>query len=680
MQSDLAGRVRNTSLPTRSALLPLFEAVINSVHAIEERGIDDGLIEIHVDRAGSLFEQQNAEVAVYADILGFSVTDNGAGFTERNYASFDTLDSLLKEPIGGKGVGRLLWLVAFEHASVESRYVENGGPKHRRFSFRRTSSGVEGMTIEPLSAESVTPSTTVRLVSFRERYREAAPKTPRAIARRIVEHCLVLYMLDRMPRVLLHDPTLDHPLDLSTIYRDEVRKTSSSRPFEVGGESFEITDVILRRTGEAEPGIHYCANKRVVKTQKLSGTVPHGDTAFSLGGEEVLYAACVTGDFLDRHVDAQRTDFAIDHEGMLAPHGGSITWEQITRAAASAVSAFLAPYMQSAREKSLARIRDFVETKEPRYRILLGNRRGELEQIPGNLSDEKLEVELHRLLTDWRHTAKSEAQKRLQAVPDDAASFARFKESVTKALGELQEVSKADLADYVVHRRTVLDYFQKLLGLMENGKFAKEDALHGLFFPLKRTSDAVDYEDHNLWVIDERLAYHHFLASDLAFSSQVGAPVVVDNDKRPDLIIYDRKLAYTAEDLRPFTGVVIVEFKKPERNDYTPEENPVAQVYDYIRDLRQGKAKARDGASLDQVGEHVPFFCHVIVSLTTRMRAQLDNFDFTQAHDGQSYFLYNKNLKAYIEVSSYARVLQDAVKRNKAFFDKLGLHTGVRQA
>ena len=37
MDSNLRGRLRNTSLPKSNALLPLYEAVVNSIHAIDER-------------------------------------------------------------------------------------------------------------------------------------------------------------------------------------------------------------------------------------------------------------------------------------------------------------------------------------------------------------------------------------------------------------------------------------------------------------------------------------------------------------------------------------------------------------------------------------------------------------------------------------------------------------------
>ena len=39
MDFDLPGRIKNTKLPFSGALLPIFEAVINSIHAVDESPI-----------------------------------------------------------------------------------------------------------------------------------------------------------------------------------------------------------------------------------------------------------------------------------------------------------------------------------------------------------------------------------------------------------------------------------------------------------------------------------------------------------------------------------------------------------------------------------------------------------------------------------------------------------------
>ena len=120
MQTNLAGRLRNTPLPFSSGLLPLFEAVVNSIHAIEEAGLstNDGRITIEILRKAKQ-EQLNLADAkkrgpdALEDIVGYPEADNGIGFTDENMESFHTLDSEHKVSQGCRGIGRLLWLKAF---------------------------------------------------------------------------------------------------------------------------------------------------------------------------------------------------------------------------------------------------------------------------------------------------------------------------------------------------------------------------------------------------------------------------------------------------------------------------------------------------------------------------------------------------------------------------------------
>jgi hypothetical protein len=60
------------------------------------------------------------------------------------------------------------------------------------------------------------------------------------------------------------------------------------------------------------------------------------------------------------------------------------------------------------------------------------------------------------------------------------------------------------------------------------------------------TSDDVPYEQQNLWIIDERLSYHSFLASDMRLDSMG----VLGNSSasRPDLLIFERALTFTEDE------------------------------------------------------------------------------------------------------------------------------------
>ena len=51
MQTNLEGKIRNTNVPLYRPLLPLFEAITNSIQAIEDAGNGQGKIDISINRS-----------------------------------------------------------------------------------------------------------------------------------------------------------------------------------------------------------------------------------------------------------------------------------------------------------------------------------------------------------------------------------------------------------------------------------------------------------------------------------------------------------------------------------------------------------------------------------------------------------------------------------------------------
>src|SRR5688572_21563482 len=102
--TNIEGKVRNTVLARTKPLLPLFEVVSNSIHAIEEAGTDKGSITIDIIRNGSPEALAASSNVDQYPIKTFIVKDNGIGFTQKNFDSFLTSDSDYKMEKGGKGV------------------------------------------------------------------------------------------------------------------------------------------------------------------------------------------------------------------------------------------------------------------------------------------------------------------------------------------------------------------------------------------------------------------------------------------------------------------------------------------------------------------------------------------------------------------------------------------------
>ena len=171
--SNLRGKVRNFSLPKNRPLIPLYEAVVNSINAIEERahknGSFSGKIDIEVIRDTTLFgESENNTVR------GFNIIDNGIGFNEDNMSSFMEADSEYKIAIGGKGVGRFSWLKAFSSVHISSTYWDNDTFVTREFEFTLANAKIEDTLVE--AGEKSDYKTIVNLSNYGKEYKAEVVK------------------------------------------------------------------------------------------------------------------------------------------------------------------------------------------------------------------------------------------------------------------------------------------------------------------------------------------------------------------------------------------------------------------------------------------------------------------------------------------------------------------------
>lgn len=202
MQTNLEGKIRNTNVPLYRPLLPLFEAITNSIQAIEDAGNGQGKIDISINRSKQTTLSDSD--AAYSDIVGFTVTDTGVGFTDENFNAFNESDTRYKEKRGGRGVGRFSWLVAFHEVIIESTYAKNGSHLRRTFRFVPRGDGIEDAAVE--NSRTAVNTTTVTLDGYKKQYQKMCPRRSETIAAFIVEHFLEYFVGPDCPEMYLHDP------------------------------------------------------------------------------------------------------------------------------------------------------------------------------------------------------------------------------------------------------------------------------------------------------------------------------------------------------------------------------------------------------------------------------------------------------------------------------------------
>ena len=268
MNTDVAGRVRNVQLPLSKPLLPLFEAVINSIHAIEDTRRKDGHIEIEVLREPNLFIEEDRSSA---DVTGFVVRDNGIGFDARNFEAFSTSDTTHKASRGGKGIGRFMWLSAFDSVQIESAFGLNGQTQFRSFAFSSQGSGIENhLCVVEHGRER---ETVIRLLGFKEKYRNQCPKRLETIAVFIVEEFLEYFIGPTPPIITVRDGAESVRLD--EIFQNEMVPRIERKTVTACGQSIQLLHVRLYSTHISDHRLYFCAQERAVTHEKLTGRIPN---------------------------------------------------------------------------------------------------------------------------------------------------------------------------------------------------------------------------------------------------------------------------------------------------------------------------------------------------------------------------------------------------------------------
>lgn len=660
---DFKGRIRNFNLPKDKALVPLFEAIVNSLQAIEDKGSGrDGRITVTVNRLEVLGGDDLPE----GGISGFTITDNGIGFDGPNFESFLKADSQHKEAKGGKGVGRFCWLKAFDHVRVESTFSEGNELYTRKFTFSANSDGIED---EVTDATYPDTGTTVELRHIKQQFLPFIPKSDDEIADSIMRHCLVYLLADNCPVITLNDGETN--INVNDMLGDLLESRSDTVSFHIKQQEFTLLHIKMRvsasyrsRTAPASK-LFLCANNRSVEEEALNSPVLNGLDGWLREHHGFVYMGVLTGDYLDQNVEATRLSFTFPKSGENLLF--DISKEEILASAHRAIREFLADYIQEAQDDQHARVERYVTADAPQYRHLLEYAKDDIAAIKYGADDEAIDDALYKAKRKFdRQTATARA-KLMRKLKNENVDSKDYQQEFMEVIQRASDANKAALADYVAHRRVILDLFERGLELDDSDRYEKESYLHELIYPMRASSDDTAYGAHNLWLIDERLTYSTYISSDLPFGGS-------HNEQRPDIMCLEQPVFMSTEENHGSTydSIILFELKRPMRDDYTESDNPIKQLLDYADKIASNKAKDAKGRYI-KVNEHTRMYLYAVCDITPTLSRILRSRNFTPTADGEGMFTYNGNYNAYIEVLPFEKILRDSRMRNKIFFRKLGI-------
>ena len=651
MLHNFKGRIKNFPTP-KDPFTSLFEAVSNSLQAIEEIKNENGIIKIIIERQN----EPLVDGGVYP-IRNITIEDNGIGFNNANMMSFKTFDSDYKYLIGGKGIGRLNWLKTFKNVEVISVFNEDTkSVMQRHFNFNLD----DEISIVDSDHKGKNLNTIVKLQGLKQAFYARSAITTKHIANKLVEHFTSLLVIGVTTKITIYD--MGDEICINDYFIEDKYIESKEQKLKVNNHDYELKHVFLKTSPNENHQIFICAQKRVVNHFSIPN-LEELPTSFDIDNNKAIYQCFISGDFLDKDVNQERSGFntlIFDK-----PNGNTLVDEQLNiyEQIVNAISIYLDKYIEPYKKEKMNFIRDYIQYEAPEYSHLYKKRFNELEKINYTNAKNKYKMRIELFKINQKMNLEN-----YDAVNNIDSIETISDEQISELMENVTDIAKSELVSYVIRRKLIIDLLRKMLSYENPDQYFKENRLHKLFFPMKADDSSIDYEKHNLWLIDERLAYSYRF-----FSDEPLKKIFVDSNdsQRPDGLFLDT-ISFSDSLNGTASNVTIIEFKKPGRDDYSDKDNPFSQIYKYIDAIKGRTAKGINGDIIN-VDENTKFVAYIIADLTETLKNQMRRQNLKPSSNHDTYFSYNEGYQAFFEVIPYNVILDNSIKRNEVFFKKISI-------
>lgn len=643
MQAVLHRTHLNKSL--HDFLLPVLEAVSNGMHGIEARfgesASTSGRITISFANANDPTK------------FAVSITDNGVGLDDTNYKSFKTPFSGHKLKQKGRGFGRFIAFKVFSKIVYNSRYefFDQQQGRHFQFDIRQDNEITFIDDFSERSETGVEVNYSSPLTDWHEIIRNLNTSD---IAEEIGSHFLPYFLYRWLPEITLSFDD-EQPQNITTYFGEIFKQAESGMlEIEIDGETAEL-NYSLAKIPKTRLFKNHClllsaADRIVGKPRDLTNKLgqPH---FIDESEEKYIILAVVKSDAFETRLNDSRTGI------------------NISAKAVEGIVSKITDVIQDGEKEQIEKIKTGQSTdltvalrENPILRIGLRGR-SLLEYVSSKPNNWTAEEFISDLAIE-RHRATNDLSKAIVKASNDADDY---EANIKEIVGKLDENKKEALAEYVIHRKNIIELVEAARRFGSDGKRAPEDVIHDLIFKRFTDNANTEYFEHNLWLIDDALAFLPYVSSDRAVHGGRRSK----GDKVADLAFFDESLVLGDND---GTTITIIEFKRPSRDDYrfgNEKSDPVLQV---ISTLEQATA---EGGINRTDGTHFSFsgvirrFAYVVADHTQSLVTVLRKHDFKNEYNPKIFFRFRDNEQIYIQAIGYETLVENAKKRNQAFFSVL---------
>jgi hypothetical protein len=626
-------------------LLPTFEAISNAMHGIEARfGADAG-------SSGTVF----VHLTHQNDPAKFKVVirDNGVGFTDENYKSFKTPFSGYKLKQHGRGFGRFIAFKVYARVEYLSRYefFDQSGVRSFRFDIADDKEIRYSDKSPPFDHSGVQVEYSQPLADWHDLIRALKRED---VADEIGSHFLPYFLYRWLPTITIQFDSAE-PEDITAHFKSVFIEAESGQiKCEIDGRletlNYSITKVPKTRSFRNHCLLFSAADRIVGSPRDLTNML--GDTHFtSDDGKRYIVIAIVRSEAFESRLNDARTGLNLSAK----------TVETIVSKISEVIQVTESAQIDKIKREQTTDLEQALKTN-PILRIGLKGRsvRDYVAGKPNNWSAQEFVSDL----AIERFRESNELSELIARAANDPADYQK---SLQDLVGKLDANKKETLAEYVLHRKSVIDLVEAARKFRADGKRAPEDVIHELVFRRFSDNASTTYFEHNLWLIDDLLAFLPYVSSDRTMHGGARKR----GDKVTDLAFFDDSMVLGDND---GTTITIVEFKKPSRDDYVfgnPKGDPVLQVMDTLEQATEaGGISKTDGAHFSFVGL-VKRFAFIVADHTPSLTKLLRKHDFKNDWNPKIFVRYRDNEQIFIQAFGYDTLIENAKKRNQAFFSVL---------
>lgn len=618
-------------------LQPLYEAILNSLEA-------------EADNIEIIFRYSSDLVDAKHKIIGFSVIDNGTGFTPKNIDAFCQLWTKNKLKIGCKGSGRFTWLSVFENINIESYLKDRKEKISIPFSLKFSRDAIRKEEIDIVEQKTI-----VTFSNITEQFYKSPSEHERGIDKRIdanlelIKQSIIEYLLIRLFLLKKNDIRFHIVLKL-----DERAETITHHDIpELSYKKFDIYSTISRQSydftlyyqfiedAKNSKKIYYCANNRATKEMDdddlgFSCALPQKDSFFML----------VCSDYFNDKDNDSRDDLPTlsgrKHASIDVPLLYSNINPEVKRV------------MQEIILETYPEVSD-INAKEEEKAI---NEKPYLAAfIRADEDTVKDKKSLISKATNAFNEAKKKAQERFELLLTQKNVST---EEFTAAISELSFVAAAELGEYILYRDSIITALNSAV----SDDTKKENFIHNIFMPMRTTTSSVDQEKHllsNLWLLDDKFMTYSYAASDIAIEAIKHDIEIKNTEKfkvknRPDLAIFYN----TCDGLK---NLVIVEFKGANADKYE-KKKALTELPDDVAIIKK------------HIPDILTIWSYVITSIDDEFKESIENQEmyiplYSNGSTNRIYYKYFAKQNAHEFILDLNTITSDAFDRNSIFMEIL---------